>query len=372
MQTAAPLFTPFAYVRGDENSISRIVADLLNPTGPHSQGPLFLELFLDAFGFQSLGEVFGQVRVTTESPTADGRRIDIVIHDKTWIIGIENKPWAKDGTLQVAHYLQHIRGRGSSSACLIYLTKDGRPPSTESIDPRECQNALDCGQLKLVSYEGILGWLDACYEASRAERVSGFLSDFRDYLREAVMSIRAREPMNPVVDSLLADDTREYLPVALRIAQQKDALRDALLERLYSGLRERLPRWKVVGSPMTTDDGLAVRPPDSDDWFFCVELESGTKWFYGLKRSEPHGRGSKALTGLGNRLRQRFAGSEGPNDHWLMWLWFDNRTAHDPVSYSQWEHNVQPWVDMADGTMAANFAALATELHAAAMELNKA
>ncbi len=373
LQTAAPLFTPFAYVRSIENTISKIVADLLDPVGAHSQGPLFLKLFLGALGFQSFGDVSAQARVTVESPTTDGRRIDILIQDRTWVIGIENKPWAKDGNLQVADYLQFVGNLGFSLACLIYLTHDGRLPSVASIDQRACRKALDCGQLKLKSYGDVLKWLDACHEACRAERVRGFLSDLRDYLREEVMNTRVREPGNPVVESLLADDTRKFLPVALQIAQQKDALRDALLARLSSALRERLPHWEITGSPMTADDGIALRSPASEGWFFCVELDTGVgKWCYGLKRSEPDGRQSKVMSSLGTRLRQRFAGSEGPNDHWLMWLWFSDRTAHDLASYSQWEENVQPWIDMADGTMAANLAALALELHTAAVELSRA
>src|SRR5438093_320110 len=102
LQTEAPLFTPFAYLRGDEFGISRIIANLLDPNGRHSQGALFLSIFMEAFELNSLGPPSGQARVTTEERTAAGRRIDIVIRDKDWIIAIENKPWARDGELQVA------------------------------------------------------------------------------------------------------------------------------------------------------------------------------------------------------------------------------------------------------------------------------
>ena len=120
---------------------------------------------------------------------------------------------------------------------------------------------------------------------------------------------------------------------------------------------------------MTPDDGLAVIPPGAKKFFFCVELDTGPgRWCYGLKLFEGDGRSSKAMSRLGRRLCERFKGSDG-NDHWLMWLWFDNRTAHDPESYLQWQDNVQPWIDMADGTMATNLAALATELMQAAAEL---
>jgi PD-(D/E)XK nuclease superfamily len=370
LQTTAPLFTPFTYLRRGEYGISKIIGDLLDPNGEHSQGPLFLSLFLKMFGFQSLEPISVQADVAMESPTADGGRIDIVIRDKTWIIGIENKPWARDGELQVTAYLKEIRSCGCRSAYLIYLTKDGRPPSASSINQRECQRAMACGDLRLASYTNILTWLGGCYDRCGAERVRRFLSDFRDYIRGAVMNDQAREPYNPVVDSLLAEDTRKYLGVALEIAGQKDSIRDALLKRLFAGLRERLPGWSITGTPMTADDGLALTPPDAKRWFFCVELESEAgKWFYGLKFLEPQS--SKDMADLGKRLRSRFRDSGGSNRHWLIWLWFENRTAHDPASYCQWEDNVQPWIEMADGRMADNLASLATELHDAAIELSR-
>ena len=371
LQTSAHLFTPFAYVRKGECTVSRVIGDLLDPNGLHSQGPLFLEFFLDAFGFQFLRPVSAQARVATESPTGEGRRIDIVICDRTWIIGIENQPWAMDGELQVADYLKEIRTRGSASAYLIYLTKDGRRPSTSSINQRQCQRALARGDLRLASYQSILNWLDACHAGCRAERVRSFLSDFRQYLRGEIMSIRRLVPYSPVVDSLLAEDTREYLPAALEIAQHKDAIREALLEKLYAELRERLPHWGIKGTPMKADDGLALTPPNANDWLFCLEMESESrKWFYGLKLVKANGGRSRGLSALAERLRSRFRGSDGPNKHWLTWLWFDNRTAHDPVTYSQWEDNVQPWVDIANGAMSSNIASLAAELHDAAVELS--
>jgi hypothetical protein len=369
LQSVAPRFTPFAYVRKGEYSVSRIIGDLLNPSASHSQGPLFLDLFMEVFGLQSLQCVSAQAHVSTESATLEGRRIDIIVRDRNQIIGIENKPWAADGELQVADYLKEIRRHGYPFACLVYLTKDGRLPASHSINKRECQEALARGELKLASYEKVLIWLEKCCESCRSERVRNFLFHFRDYLREEVMNERAREPQSPVVEGVLAENARKYLPIALEIAQHQEGIRQALLERLFAGLRGRLPRWEIKGNPMTVDNGLALIPPDATGWFFCVELESDSrKWFYGLKLFEANGASSGAMSGIGKRLRSRFRGSEGPNKHWLMWLWFDDRSAFDPASYSQWENNVQPWLDMADGTMANNFASLATELHEAAMD----
>jgi hypothetical protein len=74
--TTAPSFSPFAYLRRDELAISRIIADLLDPRGTHSQGVLFLRLFLESSGLHNL-EASQSAQVRTETPAA-GRRIDIM------------------------------------------------------------------------------------------------------------------------------------------------------------------------------------------------------------------------------------------------------------------------------------------------------
>lgn len=369
LRAEAPHFTPFAYLRSDEFGISKIIAALLDPNGRHSQGTLFLSLFMEAFGLTSFGSPGGQIQVTTEDPTAAGRRIDIVIQDKDWIITLENKPWARDSELQVADYLGEIRRRGCPQVCLIYLTSDARAPSEASISNHECDAALACGELRLASYAQVIDWLGVCHERCLAASVRNFLSNFQDHLREVVMKKRKLEMDNPVVDGVLAQEARPFLRTALAIAQQKDAIRSSLLAKLHESLRQRLAGWSVTGTPMLADHGMEVAPPGSE-WSFCVELDSSTgRWFYGLKLPKANGLSSKAMSRLGNRLVSRYRGSEGPNDHWLIWLWFTDRSVHDPSTYAQWENEIQPWIDMVDGTMAENLAALATELNDVALDL---
>jgi hypothetical protein len=46
----APDFNVFRYLKQDENLLSDIIADLLDPRGTHGQGPMFLDKFLRAAG----------------------------------------------------------------------------------------------------------------------------------------------------------------------------------------------------------------------------------------------------------------------------------------------------------------------------------
>src|SRR4051794_10047002 len=81
---SAPAFSVFDYIRPDENRLSDILADLLDPTGPHAQGAVFVRQFLEHAGihFDLRAEDFDQVRITREDLTTQllaNRRIDLTL-----------------------------------------------------------------------------------------------------------------------------------------------------------------------------------------------------------------------------------------------------------------------------------------------------
>ena len=67
----APQFNVFKYLREDELGLSRIIADLLNPTAAHGQGTRFLEEMLDVLP-ETRGR-FGTLRPTTPIRVATER-----------------------------------------------------------------------------------------------------------------------------------------------------------------------------------------------------------------------------------------------------------------------------------------------------------
>ncbi|MYA10401.1 MAG: hypothetical protein F4087_09645 [Gemmatimonadetes bacterium] len=80
-------FNVFRYLSQDELGLSRIIADLLDPTAEHGQGASFLEAMLDAlpetrgrFGtLDRTAAATGAIRVRTERRTTTGRFIDITV-----------------------------------------------------------------------------------------------------------------------------------------------------------------------------------------------------------------------------------------------------------------------------------------------------
>src|SRR5262245_53823035 len=80
-QRESPSFSVFRYLKPDENLLSDILADLLDPNGAHGQGTTFLAEFLQVAGF-TIQPSLDQARVCREVITnflAQPRRIDFTL-----------------------------------------------------------------------------------------------------------------------------------------------------------------------------------------------------------------------------------------------------------------------------------------------------
>lgn len=183
----ASSFSLFPYITPNENLISKIIRDLLDPNGNHGQSDIFLQKFLEVIGKSDLYEMGDQANIRTEERTTsienDKRRIDILIEIKRngqthTGIAIENKPWATDQNKQIDDYVDHIRNR-HPNYYIVYLTPNGREPPEYSAAKTKTNNKE---ALLLISYEHhITFWLDACHKESQAEYVRQFLFDFSKY-----------------------------------------------------------------------------------------------------------------------------------------------------------------------------------------------
>ena len=113
-------FNVLDYLRQDELGLSRIVADLLDPTARHGQGTLFLAAFLgldgvrDALRWPDLDRC--RIMVITERQIDHERRIDVSVEivdaeGNACCLAIENKPYAADQPKQVEDYLSSLESR---------------------------------------------------------------------------------------------------------------------------------------------------------------------------------------------------------------------------------------------------------------------
>jgi hypothetical protein len=179
-------FNVFAYIRPNENGLSDILADLLDPRGRHGQGDAFLRLLA---GQLEVPLPAGPRRATvyreemTTYISKPRRRIDIVLDFGTFGIGIENKPWAGEQPHQVEDYFSHLGGRYPEGFLLIYLSGDGQPPPSVGIEElirREKQN-----EFRLLAYRTeFVDWIRSCIALCQAESFRWFLRDFLSYVLE--------------------------------------------------------------------------------------------------------------------------------------------------------------------------------------------
>ena len=137
----------------------KFIGELLNPKGSHNQGYKFLKLFLNILGIK---HKLKNPKVILEKVIEGNRRIDIVIEDKNFIIGIEIKVNAKDQENQLYDYYQYIKNINPKFFRLYYLTPDGRDAEENSTNTLK-QNEDYC----LISFQNeIYEWIKDCVKES--------------------------------------------------------------------------------------------------------------------------------------------------------------------------------------------------------------
>jgi hypothetical protein len=180
-------FNVFHLIEPDENKLSDILADLLNPKGSHGQGDLFLRLLFDRLQISVDPSVTLNAKVHREARTDTiknrKRRMDILVRAGI-TLAFENKIDADEQENQVRDYLEHLRldtQRNAPQSALIYLTPNGRRPtflSAEETHQHEALRTLHCW-----SYQDKLkDWLAACQSACMAAKMRHFLLAFIDYI----------------------------------------------------------------------------------------------------------------------------------------------------------------------------------------------
>jgi hypothetical protein len=364
----APDFNVFEYLQPKENALSQMLGALLDPGGTHGQGKSFLDLFIREFDLGELAHT-EVARVCLESRTFAldaARRIDIVITGRGWVLGIENKPAATDQPRQVADYLQDLRLRGNSLVRLLYLTHDGRRPSPDSIAETECAEAIGSGELHTISYGQVVSWLQKCQLSSESRKMSWYLDSLTNYLRRSVLGKLPQREETMIYKTLLDSRDPARLSTVLHLLQAKDAIRTELKRRVMAVIRTGLPKgWEILHA-LDEDGLLELRAPKSTGWTFGIQSEDSGgvwRWWYGISfdpKASAKQRGVVERAGIA--MARRFEQSGPPNEYWAFWRWFEGIDEHEPREYDNWEAHVQPWLDMADGTMARHFLALAIRL----------
>ena len=183
----APDFNAFEILYALELPFSRMIGEFLNPSGTHSQGRIFLDLFIETF-FQSdvVLKKIQKVNLKLEHAIDNGR-IDILIDfDGKFGVAIENKPYANDQDKQIMRYCEYLSSTyGNTNFMMLYLSADGSDPTNVSLTKEEREKLGK--QFKSISYSQLRMWfLEYAKETKKieAERLTTLILEFAEYINK--------------------------------------------------------------------------------------------------------------------------------------------------------------------------------------------
>jgi PD-(D/E)XK nuclease superfamily len=268
----APRFRSFSFFSRREEAVSRMIAALLDPTGVHGQGSLFLDRFTANIGSEHLAELKARnVRVRSvdvEDRTAAQRRIDIVVSfENGFSLGIENKVFgAPEQDNQIADYVTELETRGPF--VLLFLHPDGT--KCNSLPEQQQKRLIREGTLVLKPAERfILSWLRTCSEANvcKAPSVRDFLLHFTRYLKEPPEEtfMTSKDVQTSVTQNILQSAGTLESAIAVRehfeFAVQE--ILNGFLNTLYTRLESRLEKMEKPDFKWSLNRFRTIWPPDN-------------------------------------------------------------------------------------------------------------
>ncbi len=260
---------------------SAILAELLNPSGSHGQGAMFLRHFLARFEtqFGIFDMAVDAARVRPEIWLDSNSRVDILIETDDTRIVIENKIHARDLPGQLAKYHEYAVQRPNSK--VVYLTLNGGPPGPESLGD------LPLDEVALVSYKSdVLVWLDDCVkEAARVPQIREILAHYQALLRK--LTRKSIGGLTMELKNLLAQKhgATYNFELAPSIAEAMTELSIETEWEFWESVRQQLTEdgdrsWSLTHAPPVDDESGPLKEVNPDD-IRHAHGRGQNKWYYG-------------------------------------------------------------------------------------------
>lgn len=367
-------FNVFKYLREDELGLSRMIADLLDPTAEHGQGTTFLEAMLDALPethgrFRGLrATATSSVEVMTERWTTTGGRIDITVDIPSgrgrFCLAFENKPYAHDQPGQLKAYLEYLAEQYGTRFLLVYLPPDDRGPDEISLPQADRERWQ--GHFTVMPYTAgvpsLEDWFATCRKLCDAEQLNWFLRHAQLFCRqrfgESTMTTDAETRFvseylstNPghlraalavhdawgLVRTEICERFLEHLRhiVAGRLLKELPDIESDYRVRCRYGYTKRCFLWITRDSWVRYDD-----VPSNRDGRSAIQLQSGSRgpngWFWGVTSPKPLSK----MTGEETERREelsRHLGRHGlslahvEDDWWPQWEYLQRYGSWDPL-----------------------------------------
>ena len=193
-----------------EKKHSAFIAELLNPKSFHKQSSRYLKLFCRQLNWKCDNLCNVSCEKSIKSKKYGDGFIDIFIeaNEKENCIVIENKIYADDQDNQLAKYHDVY-----PKALLLYLTLDGKDPSTKSLD------GLSSNLYKNISYKTfVVEWLNNCLrETNPKYRIYSLIEQYRELILKLTGQGMIQEEKREIVSEFT--NTEEKLKFFFYIMQ---------------------------------------------------------------------------------------------------------------------------------------------------------
>ncbi|MAU17156.1 MAG: hypothetical protein CMH46_16635 [Muricauda sp.] len=229
---------------------SAFLGELLDPKGSHAKGNLFLRLFLESVGNNTIhldkaSVVLEKYIGKRDDAKLTGGRVDIYITDQTNSICIENKIYAADQNVQLQRYCNHNKKNNT----VYYLTLGGSDASEASKGDLVADK-----DYYLISYKNdIIEWLEACLKESAEdpilrESIKQYIILLKKLTNQLTDKAMEKEMHRLVKENYNAAQTISNLISDVELETTKQFI-DVVAERLKKELNDH---WRIV-----VDDDLS-------------------------------------------------------------------------------------------------------------------
>ena len=276
-QRLAPEFSGFRLLDPNEDRLSAVLKNLLDPRGNHAQGELFLSAFFAKFLPEWKADDLASACVKREFEVENRRRIDLVVMSESFFIAFENKPWANDQPLQMNDYSDHSKSAQYSQkkTTLFYLSGDGSDPSNDSINREKLNNAKGSRELIVIAYTKLIPWLQECEKNTLAPNVRHFIAEYISYIKYQFGGVTDMAEHEEIAKVCMGDPHR--IEAALKIGGALPLLKLTLLEKLRDQIKCHVhSSWNVkTDFSESLDAGLRLylEFPDSQEYVFSLAFE---------------------------------------------------------------------------------------------------
>ncbi|PCH93820.1 MAG: hypothetical protein COB83_13075 [Gammaproteobacteria bacterium] len=242
---------------------SNVIYSLIDPTGFHYQGRLFLDLFIQHVLKLDLALFSNNIIVQTEESTSDKRRIDFTIKSETYSVGIEMKINAKDSNKQIFDYYNYLfeesKRNNIVKPAIYYLSKFGEAAGSKSVQNVDVKN---------ISFANdIIDWLKLCQrEVRNITNLNIAIQNYMDIVRKITGKFKGN--IMSIEDELLKD--KQHLNTVLTLIENSKKIKGNILFTFFESVRKRfdeLNKFKLIEVQPSHKEFNQVDRKNCDKWF---------------------------------------------------------------------------------------------------------